>query len=198
MSLGPHKAVREPGRASPDGLLPCLPIGVVVRGGHARQGLFFPWLLSTSPSGADLEFRLLLTSAPICLWWEKRPPRERGLLNLSQEGPPSWAPLEPGLRDQKAMLPSGDLPLPQAPETMIKFSSPALDLPASSLNYSAHHPNNHSSSAQPISCTTVPHQCCFLPLSVISNHQKPINPPPSSSSPLPPAALPHPNPKVTI
>lgn len=47
--------------------------------------------LSATPTNADLQLRLLLTSAPICLWWEERPPRETGLLNLSQEGPPSWA-----------------------------------------------------------------------------------------------------------
>lgn len=62
-----------------------------VRGGHASQGPFFPWPLSTAPTIADLQLCLLLTSAPICLWWEKRPPRETGLLNVSREGPPSCA-----------------------------------------------------------------------------------------------------------
>lgn len=118
-----------------------LPFGVggsaAVRGGHASQGPFFHLPLSTAPTSADLQLCLLLTSAPTCLWWEKRPLWETGLLNLSQGGPPSCA-VEAGLVNTragtsgegvgnlKAMPAPGDQPLSPATPNHDQISSPIL------------------------------------------------------------------------
>lgn len=90
--LRPPKVVHllhEPGQGPPGWPLALLPHWGGVRGGHARQGSLSCWPLIATSNSADLQLHLLLTSASICLWWEKRPPRETGLLNLSQEEPPS-------------------------------------------------------------------------------------------------------------
>lgn len=162
------------------------------RGGPARRGLFFHRPLSTTPSGADLQPRRLLTSAPICLWWEERPPRETGLLNLSQGGPPSRAAGAVLVTTQgrhlwnqrwvirKQRLPQTTLPSPQPPQTTIPCSSPAFNLPAGSLSYSAHHPNNQSSpnvpSPAPPSPTICPSSPTITTLSPLTHSPPQLHP----------------------
>ena len=93
----------------------------------------------------------------------------------------------------------GNLSPPQPPQATIRFSLPALDISASSLSYSAHHRNNHSSSdipsPAPSSTTWAVSTLCHLQP---SKPHHPPRPSSSSSSCLPPAALPYLNPKVTI
>lgn len=183
--------------------MPWVPIGVGIRGSHARQGPFFHWPLSTTPICADLQLLLLLTSAPICLWWEERFPR----LVRSQQGkdlpaggwswrrfgkPPGPAPLEAEMDSQKAMPPPGNRPQPQPPQTITSLLSLALSLPAGSLSSSACHPNKHASFniQSPAPPSPTPAVSILCPL-----HPAKLPHPPPSSSPLRPAALPYPNPE---